>query len=182
MSVKSHLNVRFVNERLRLISGTKPLLIEPCDGGETIAEMGGVFSYVDSNFKHWGCDVPEPPTAETRVQIYQMARDGTFQELFGDFGVEADWLSLTQAQIGQFVKHHPDWLAPGGNGTFFLFKARNEFFVAAVYLFFDGRIGARARRFLLNRVFRAGKRHRLVVPKLTLASDLVAQTSNPLVS
>jgi hypothetical protein len=174
VSIKSHLNVRFVNERLRLISRNEPLLIEPCDGRETITEADGVFSYVDSNFKLWGCDVPEPPAGETPVQVYEMVRDGTFLELFGDFGAEADCLCLTQAQIRQFVKHHPGWLAPGGNGTFFLFKAGNEFLVAAVYLFFDGRIGARARRFLLNRVFRAGKRHRLVVPQWTVSSGLAA--------
>ena len=48
---------------------------------------------------------------------------------------------------------YPDWLKKGGNGTFFLFKAGNEFFVAAVYLFSDGRLGARVRRFTLDRVF-----------------------------
>jgi hypothetical protein len=34
--------------------------------------------------------------------------------------VEAVHLSLTQAQIKQFVKRYPDWLKKGGNGTFFL--------------------------------------------------------------
>ena len=50
----------------------------------------------------------------------------------------------------------------GGYGTFFLFKAGNEFFVAAAYFFSDGR-GVRARSLSLERVFRARKRHRLVV-------------------
>jgi hypothetical protein len=42
--------------------------------------------------------------------------------------VEADQLSLTQAQIKQFVRRYPDWLKKGGNGTFFLFKVGSEFF------------------------------------------------------
>jgi hypothetical protein len=92
-----------------------------------------------------------------------MIRNSTFQELFGGFGAALDSLALTQAQIKQFAKHHRDWLQEGGNGTFFLFKIGNEFFVAAAYLFSDGQIGMRLRRLTLERVFRAQKRHRLVV-------------------
>jgi hypothetical protein len=96
-----------------------------------------------------------------------MAQDGMFSELFGDFGVQAGHLSLTQPQIKQFVKQYTYWLKTGGNGTFFLFKSANEFFVAAVFLFSDGRIGVRARRFSLDRVFRSKKHHRMVVPQFT---------------
>jgi hypothetical protein len=74
-----------------------------------------------------------------------------------------DCLALTQAQIKQIVKHHGDWLKKGGNGTFSLFKVGNEFFVAAAYFFSDGRLGKRVRGLTLERVFRAQKRHRLVV-------------------
>ena len=68
------------------------------------------------------------------------------------------------AQIRKSVaKRHSDWLKKGGNGTFFLFKVGTQFFVAAVYLFSDGRFGERVRRFGLERVFRAQKRHRIVI-------------------
>jgi hypothetical protein len=107
--------------------------------------------------------VAGPPTGETPVQVYRMARDSTFQEMFGGLDVAVSRLALTQAQIKQFVICYPNWLKKGGNGTFFLFKAGNEFFVAAVYLFSDGRLGARVRRFTLDRVFLAKKRHRLVL-------------------
>jgi len=83
--------------------------------------------------------------------------------MFGSFGVTLDCLALTQAQIKQFAKRYPDWLKKGGNGTFFLFKSGNEFFVSAVYFFSDGRLGVRVRRLTLERVFRAQKRHWLVV-------------------
>jgi hypothetical protein len=48
-------------------------------------------------------------------------------------------------------------------GTFFLFKVGQEFLIAAIYLFSDGRFGARVRRLTLQRVFRAKKCHRVVV-------------------
>src|SRR6516225_10439495 len=111
----------------------------------------------------WRCSVPGPPTTETRVRIYEMVKDCTFQDMFGGFGVGLDSLALTQAQIKQFAKRRGDWLKKGGNGTFFLFKTGNEFFVAAVYFFSDGRLGVRVRDLTLERVFRAQKRHRVVV-------------------
>jgi hypothetical protein len=107
--------------------------------------------------------VAGPPTIDTPVRIYEMVKDCTFQGMFGGFGVDLDSLALTQAQIKQFAKHRSDWLKKGGHGTFFLFKIGNEFFVAAVYFFSDGRLGVRVRDFTLDRVFRAQKRHRLVV-------------------
>jgi hypothetical protein len=152
-----------MNERLKLISGEEPLVLDSDDGQETIAQAGDVFRYVDSNFKHWRCDVAALPTKETAVQVYEMVRNSTFQELFNGFGVALDSLALTQAQIKQFVKHYGEWLKKGGNGTFFLFKIGDEFFVAAAYFFSDGRLGVRVRGLTLERVFRAQKRHRLVV-------------------
>lgn len=153
--------------RLKHVSIDQPLTIAPCDGKETIAGASDVFGYIDSNFKRVGCDLPGPPTGETQTCVYEMAKDGTFVELFGDFGEETNRLVLTQPQIIQFVRRHGRWLKRGGNGTFFLFKVSHEYFVAAVYFFLDGRIGVRARCFALERIFRAGKQHRLVVPRLT---------------
>jgi hypothetical protein len=48
-----------------------------------------------------------------------MVENSTLHKMFGGFEVEADRLSLTQAQIKQFVKQYPDCLKKGGNGTFF---------------------------------------------------------------
>ena len=152
-----------MNDRLTLISGKKPLVLGPTDGQETLARAGDVFRYIDSNFEHWSCDVAGPPTKDAPVQVFEMVRDSTFQEMFGGFGVALELLVLTQAQIKQFVRRYFDWLKKGGNGTFFLFNSGREFFVVAVYLFSDGRLGARVRRLALERVFRATKRHRLVV-------------------
>ena len=152
-----------MNERLELISGEESLTLDSDDGQETLSQATDVFRYIDSNFKRWRCDMAAPATEKTVVRVYEMVRDSTFEELFGGFGMTLDALTLTQSQIKQFVKHYGDWLKKDGNGTFFLFKAGNEFFVAAAYFFSDGRLGVRVRRLSLERVFRARKRHRLVV-------------------
>ena len=169
-----------MNEYLTLISGNEHLALGPSDGSETIARSAGVFSYSDSAFKSY--DVPGQATGELLLQVYEMAKDGSFPELFGGFGVHASCLSFTQAQITQFVKLHPRWLKQGGNGTFFLFRSSSEFVVAAVYLFSDGRTGVRARPFSLPRVFRARKRHRVVVPQLTVSPSLGGHPPQPVCS
>ena len=158
-----------MNERLKLISGKEQLVLGPIDGQETLAGATKAFRYIDSNFELWNCDVPGQPTKETPVQVYEMVSDSTFQEMFGGFGVGLDRLALTQAQVKLFVLRYPGWLKRGGNGTFFLFNAGEEFFVAATYLFSDGRLGVRVRRLTLDRVFRAKKHHRLVLKWLVEA-------------
>lgn len=152
-----------MNDRLRLISGEEALLLGPTEGQETLAGATDIFRYIDSNFQRWNCHEAATPTKETPVRVYEMVRDSTFQEMIGGFGAAFEHLALTQAQITQFVRRYPDWLKKGGNGTFFLFKAGGEFFVAAVYQFSDSRLGARVRRLTLERVFRSKKRHRLVI-------------------
>ena len=152
-----------MNRYLKLISGDKPLVLAPNDGEQTLAQATDIFRYIDRNFVHWNCDTGGRATNETPVQVYEMAKDATFQEMFRGFGLAVSRLALSQAQIKQFLKRYPDWLKKGGFGTFFLFKAADQFFVAAVYLFSDGRFGVRVRRFALERVFRAEKRHRVVI-------------------
>jgi hypothetical protein len=151
------------NNRLRLISGSKSLQLDPTDGQEMLAKATDVFRYIDSNFERWHCNLLAQPTTITAVQVYELARDSTLQEMFVCFGVKIDRLALTQGQIEQFAKRYSNWLKSAGNGTFFLFENDHEYFVAAVYYFSDGRLGVRIRRFTLERSFRAEKRHRLVV-------------------
>ncbi|HEY3916124.1 MAG TPA: hypothetical protein VGN61_16685 [Verrucomicrobiae bacterium] len=176
MNVLTSQNERCQSARLKLISMNEPLTIGPSDGRETIAQATGLFSYIDSNFRHWGCDAPGQPTNQTQTFVYEMEQDGTFTEMFGDLRKDADSLALTQSQIVYFVRRYPHWLKPGGNGTFFLFSVARDFFIAAVYLFSDGRMGVRVRRFSLERIFRAGKHHRLVVPQLASVPCFSAQT------
>jgi hypothetical protein len=152
-----------MNDYLRLLSGNKPLVLRPTNGQETLAQATEVFRYIDRNFEHWNCNTAGLPTKETVVQVYEMVRDSTLQEMFGSFDIPIDFLALTQAQIKQFARLYSNWLKRGGNGTFFLFKVGSGFFVSAVYFFSDCRIGVRVRGLTLERVFRAQKRHRLAV-------------------
>jgi len=136
------------------ISGDEPLVklvLHPTDGQETLAQATDVFRYTDRKFEHWNCNTVGRATKETPVQVYEMVRDGTFQEMFGGFGVAVSRLALTQAQIERFAKRYPDWLKEAGNGTFFLFKVGKELLVAVVYLFSDGRFGVRIRRKRLSK-------------------------------
>src|SRR5258708_35164144 len=146
-----------MNDRLLLISKGEDLVLDQTDGHETLAGATDVFRYIDSNFKNWGYDVPGPLTKETPVRVYEMVTDSSFKEMFGGVDLALDSLSLTQAQIKQFVVRYPQWLEKGGNGTFFLTQVGSEVFIAAGYIFSDDRLGRRVRPFTPPRGFRAGK-------------------------
>ena len=152
-----------MDKRLKLISKDQRLTIGATDGQETLGRAADMFRYIDSNLENWCCDAVGPSTEESLVNVYEMGKDSTLEQMFGSLGVTLDRLTLTQAQIKQFVKRYPEWLKKGGNGTFFLFEVGNTFFAAAVYFFSDGRLGVRARYLTLERPFRAQKHHRLVV-------------------
>jgi hypothetical protein len=98
-----------MNDRLRLLSGNEPLMLEPTDGWETLGQATDVFRYIDRNFEGWNSNVVGPQTEETAVQVYELIRNSTFQEMFGGFGMALDCLAFTQAQIKQFAKRYPDW-------------------------------------------------------------------------
>jgi len=151
---------------LKYISAGKVLVLGPTDGKETIAQAGETFpSYIDSDFKGWGLDVSSTPTKKTKVQVYEMVKDGTFAHLFGSFGENVDRLCLTQAQIKQFCMKHADWLRADGYGTFFLFKVNGEYFVADVYVL-SGGLYVSVYRFSHDDVWHAESQLRIVVPQL----------------
>jgi hypothetical protein len=70
------------------------LFISPTDGQETLAGAVDLFRYIDSNFEHWNCNTVGPATKETAVQVHQIVRDSTFQEMFGSFGVTLDFAAI----------------------------------------------------------------------------------------
>jgi len=121
---------------LRLLKGESPF-IDAVNGEETLAQAKDVFSSgIDLDFKKWGTDQPGIATEETPVQVYEMAQDATFAQIFSSLG-DLDKLCLTQHQIKNFCKKHPDCLRSDGFVTFgfvtcFLFKVGNKYFVAHV--------------------------------------------------
>ena len=152
---------------LKLISEAHEIIIETCDGSQTIANAKETFkSGIDVDFKNWGLNKAGNSTEKTPVQVHEMVKDATFAQMFGSLGTDLDKLCLTQSQIKAFCKKHANWLRTDGYATFFLFKVEDHFFVARVRVFSDG-LHMHVDRFEYGLVFRARRSHRLVVPQLT---------------
>jgi hypothetical protein len=156
------------NEILRLLSGDESLIIDECDGTETIAKAKAVFpSGIDGDFKNWGTDKPGTATEATAVDVHELIKNATFANMFTSFGTDLDKLCLTQSQIIQFCKKFPSWLRHDGYATFFLFKVEDQFFVALVGVSSVG-LYVLVHRFEDVDVWDAEDRRRLVVPQQTV--------------
>lgn len=154
------------NSILRLLSKGESLLIDAVNGKETLAQAKDVFlSSIDSDLKKLGTDQPGAATEETPVQVYEMAQDATFAQMFGSLGADLDKLCLTQHQIKNFCKELPNWLRSDGHATFFLFKVEDQYFVADVYVYGAG-LSVRVYDFEFDYVRLALNLHRVVVPQL----------------
>ncbi len=161
---------QILEEKLTHLRHLETINLAPTKGSTTLAKAKKAFSgRLDSDFENWGTDVSGIDTAETKVDVHEMARDGNYQTLFGALGDPLK-LCLTQGQIEEFCRSHRDSLRQEGYGTFFLFEVKGELFVARV-LVDDGRLVAIVDRF--DRVDRdyvwgSGYRHRLVVKQQTV--------------
>ena len=151
---------------LKLISGTETLMLDALDGKETLATAKEVFpSGIDGDFKNWGTNKAGIATKEQAVDVHELVKDGTFAQMFGSLGTDLDKLCLTQAQIKNFCKKHPNWLRKDGHATLFLFKVEDQFFVARVDVN-SGGLGVYVYRFEDGRVWDAERSPRVVVPQL----------------
>jgi hypothetical protein len=154
------------NAVLKLISGTETLILDALDGKETLATAKEIFpSSIDGNFKNWGTNKAGIATKKQAVDVHEKVLDGTFAQMFGSLGIDLDKLCLTQSQIKNFCKKHPNWLREDGYATFFLFKVEGQFFVARVYVDSSG-LYVCVDRFEYDGVWLAENFHRLVVPRL----------------
>lgn len=152
---------------LKLLFGAETLMLDALDGKETLATAKEVFpSGIDGNFKNWGTNKPGIATKEQAVDVQELVKDGTFAQMFGSLGTDLDKLCLTQSQIKNFCKKHPQWLRQNGYATFFLFKVEDQFFVAKV-LVNSGGLYVNVYRFEVGYVCHAVYSHRMVVPQLT---------------
>ncbi len=152
---------------LKLLSGAETLMLDALDGKETLATAKEVFpSGIDGDFKNWGTNKPGIATKEQAVDVHELVKDGTFAQMFGSLGTDLDKLCLTQSQIKNFCKKHPQWLRQNGYATFFLFKVEDQFFVAGV-LVFSGGLDVNVHRFGFDFVWVAEYSLRMVVPQLT---------------
>lgn len=152
---------------LKCISTNESLILDAVDGTEVLADAKDVFNGgIDSDFKNWDADEPGQPTAETAVEVYEMEKDATFSQMFGELNADTRKLCLSQSQIKNFVKKYRRRLRMGGYATFFLFESNGNFFVADVSVYSDGSRSVRVAQFEHSDVWDAGARRRLVVPKL----------------
>lgn len=152
---------------LKLLSEGETLMLDACDGTKILAQAKDVFlSGIDSDFVNWGTDKPGIATAITPVQVHEMVQNATFAQMFGSLGTDLDTLCLTQHQIKNFCKKYPYWLCQDGT-TFLLFKVKDLFFVALVYVC-SGGLHVYVLRFEGARVWDAEVAPRVVVPQLAV--------------
>jgi hypothetical protein len=153
------------NPYLAKISDGNTITIRATDGKKFISASKDIFkSVIDSDFNKYELDVPSPQTKEMNVEIFETIKDGTLKNLFRGFGENLDRLVLTQEQVGVFCKEYLDYLRKDRSGTFFLLKGKEEYFVAGVYVYFDG-LAVSVCRLSCDGVWHAGCRS-IVVPQL----------------
>lgn len=145
-------------------SGTT--VISACDGTQTLAHLPRVISaYVDRDYKKFDLDFSQEETQETRVDVYRVINDATFEQMFGLPSSGLDALCLTQHQIKTFCENSR---APLGEpelsaSTSFLFKTEDQFFVLLVMAHSCG-LFLRPYKLNHNQVWRSVHNLRLVVP------------------
>ncbi|MGD0090125.1 MAG: hypothetical protein ABSE73_09410 [Planctomycetota bacterium] len=151
---------------LRLISAGKKILIPPTSGKEQLATATDVFTAgIDSNFKILHCDDNERETPETQVAVYEMLQAGDYTKIFRSFPQSYDEICLTRSQIKRFVQANRSWIRNQDYNVLFLFKEKDEFFVACVNLDREDKLHVQMSPFSENYVWRGGGRDRVVVPE-----------------
>ena len=151
------------NEYLKLLKSD--IQLSKTTGNKTIYEAKNIFaSYIDEDFKDY-LDNKQSATKETTIQVYEMAKNANYSQMFGSLNDDLDSLCLTQNQIIRFCEKYPSHLRQDGDATFFLFKENGKYFVAFVRMFSDG-LFVNVHRFGRDFVWSAENAHRVVVPQL----------------
>ena len=134
------------------------------DGEETLAQAKDVFAAgIYGAVKRSACKA----TPKIKMVVYEMIKDGTFQQIFGGFGENLKRLVWTESQIVVFCRNHRDLLRKEGYGTFFIFEGEDGgVFVADVRVHVDGRLLVRVDSLGSDSVWYASYQHRIVVPQL----------------
>ena len=155
------------NGFLKLISGNEPLILDACDGTQTLADAKDMFTLISLDFRNCGADEKGPTTEETAVDVYKMTENATFLQMFGSLRSDVRKLCLSQHQIKMFIKKYRKWLQAEGHTTFFLFKSNNNLFVAGVNFFCSNdSLRVDVYQFESLCIWYAEYCHRVVVPHL----------------
>ncbi len=159
---------------LKSLSISEKLSLSESDGEAIIFKAKNVFKhYIDPGFQNWDLRRKSKTTLETEVEVYEMVKDATFKDIFISLLDNIDSLCLTQSQIIDFCEKHRSHLRQDVYATFFLTKkdfgkpaTEDNLFVVSVRVFSDG-LDVLVFHFDDARVWRAGFRPRVVVPKLS---------------
>ena len=156
---------------LKLISGAETLTIDACEDSPMTGATDVFDDWIDPDFENYECDSVGQATPVTNVQVYEMINDGDFKTIYFFNGMcdNLNTMCLTKGQIKNFVKKYRNWLRTDGYGTFFLFKANNQFFVA-VARFASSGLSVGVSHFSRDDVWDAEYRHRFVLPQLNLGN------------
>jgi len=113
-----------------------PLIIDPVDGREVLADASDVFSQIDVDFRKWRTDKTGTAQDKISVVVYDAIEKASIIQFFNSLGDNKKSFCLHQDQIKGFIRKHRRWLRTDGYGTFFLFQAEDSpygnFFTAIV--------------------------------------------------
>ena len=143
-----------------------PLIIDPTDGSQGLADAADLFVSIDSDFKNYGADELGHPTVEMPVVVREMCDNSTFAQMFGELSYNVGKICLTPHQIKVFVQKHCQWLRTDCYVTLFLYKSHDNFLVACVDVCSSDELSVEVCRVGLSSVLDAECRNRLVVPQL----------------
>jgi len=159
---------------LNLLSGSEKIILSRLDGRTKISQAKNVFkAYISSDFENLGLNKKSKSTPKTEVEIYEIAKNANFKDMFTSLSDDLDFLCLTQSQIIDFCEKHRSHLRQVGYATLFLTKkdfekpaTEDNLFVVGVGVGSDG-LGVDVSRFGRAHVWSADARRRVVVSKLS---------------
>jgi hypothetical protein len=106
-------------------------MLDACDGKETILEASDVYTHIDPHFNYQGgASNQGKPTPETVVEVYEVAKVKdllSVSQVVSSLCADPGSLCLTEHQILNFVRKHPQWLRIDGWATLFLFRYQGQF-------------------------------------------------------
>lgn len=150
---------------LKLISCGERIVIEPTDGKDIIVREAELFSIgIDMDLNNIDTEFEGEPAKETAVQIFEMTKSGTLNQVLRSFEENLDNISLTQSQIISFVKNNEKWFRTGSYTMAFLFFVGESYCVVRV-TWIDGEFYATIVNLANNSVWRSSNRVRFVIPE-----------------
>ena len=150
---------------LKLVSYGERIVIEPTDGKDIITQAVELFGMgIEMDLNNIDTEFEGEPARETVVQIFEMTKNGTLNQVLRSFEENLDNISLTQSQIISFVKNNEKWFRTGSCTMAFLFFVGESYCVVRV-TWIDGEFYATIVNLANKSVWRSSNRVRFVIPE-----------------